>query len=224
MTRAAPDPVFAAAAQEELERRVRRHRGRAASSRTRHRWVVEVSAIAGLAAVAGAIALGAASLHLLPDSGGAPAAAESRSAAPATPSPAATPSDAPTPAASPTTTVTTPPPSQPVATTPPSRSATLIGPGGAVRRTDAGIRAYGAARGFSADWAEEGILDRDCMAAQGFLYDPVQGGTTPGGMAASDAAAYEVALYGPKTDAPYDWRTAGCHGRSVHLTGQDHAN
>lgn len=73
------------------------------------------------------------------------------------------------------------------------------------------------------------MLDTACMADHGFLYDPefvLSAGLAAQHAGLTDAqyAAFQVALTGPGAPGPYDWRTAGCQGRSVHLTGQDAAD
>jgi hypothetical protein len=240
MTRTAPDPVLAAAVQEELERRVRAHRrGSASPDRARRRWMTELAAIAGLVVLATGIAVGVTSSHPWSDGGGAPIGAVTPSVVPVAPTDGPQPSSPePSPTSSAPTSrpasgtlptsvpVPTGSPTSPAAATggPSTPVSALIAPAGAVRRSDAEIRADAAARGFTDVWAEQGILDRDCMADHGFLYDPELGLAAPSGLSSSDRAAYEVALLGPASDAPYDWRTAGCHGASVHATGQDGAH
>ena len=195
---------------------------------------MELSVIAGLAVLVAGIAVGVTALHPWPDAGGAPVGATTpavpapSTSASATPAPSATaattfpsPTGAPTPSTPPPSTATPSTPATEPSTTP---AGGLVAPAGAVQRTDAEIRAYAAGRGFTDVWAQQGILDRDCMAEHGFLYDPEQGLATPSGLTAADRTAYEVALLGPSTSAPYDWRTAGCHGASVHETGQDNVN
>ncbi|HEY8318896.1 MAG TPA: hypothetical protein VIG76_08700 [Amnibacterium sp.] len=79
-------------------------------------------------------------------------------------------------------------------------------------------------------WEEQAWLDKQCMASKGYLFDPISvgrgTGTTYGdsGLTPEQLQGYQEAMYGPSTDAPYDWRTAGCHGLSVHETGQDNAH
>ncbi|MGN6741723.1 MAG: hypothetical protein ACTHJL_00295 [Amnibacterium sp.] len=79
----------------------------------------------------------------------------------------------------------------------------------------------------AAIWEQETWTDIECMAAKGYVYDPIaeqQGRTPDRGLTADQLKAFDERLWGPPSSAPYDWRTAGCHGRSVHLAGQDHAN
>ena len=79
-------------------------------------------------------------------------------------------------------------------------------------------------------WEEQAWLDIRCMASQGYLYDPIrdaqdEGRTAgDGGLTTQQLRGFNTALWGPPSDGPYDWRTAGCHGRSVHETGQDNAH
>lgn len=121
-------------------------------------------------------------------------------------------------------------PAAPATTATPSSSpAQLIGPAGAQRRTAAEIRAWGKARGLSAVMIEQMVLETGCMAAAGFRLDPIFDATADlrsghRGMTPEQEHAYDVAEFGPSTSKPYDWRTAGCVGRAVHETGQDHAN
>lgn len=105
----------------------------------------------------------------------------------------------------------------------------LIGPTGAEQRSEAELRAWGSSLGNSDVWVEQVVLDTRCMADHGFLYDAefdhsAGAAARRAGMTDAQYAAYDAAMYGPPSDAPYDWRTAGCHGRSVHLTGQDDAH
>lgn len=65
---------------------------------------------------------------------------------------------------------------------------------------------------------------KQCMAERGFLYDPTSTVDDIQRLPMKQRKAFYVAEYGPDTDAAYDWRTAGCHGRAVHLTGQDDAH
>jgi hypothetical protein len=118
----------------------------------------------------------------------------------------------------------------------------LITPAGwhAVSRTE--LHAFVQAKQISADdpanqavWEQETWSDIRCMAGKGFVYDPVDqwsedsttSSTDPIGLKSLTAAqqqAFSDALWGPPTDAAYDWQKAGCHGVSVHEAGQDHAN
>lgn len=74
------------------------------------------------------------------------------------------------------------------------------------------------------DW-----LTIQCMAEHGYLYDPTFDGSQglergkTWGLTAKQLQAYRAALWGadPTSPTPYDWRAAGCHGRAVHVTGQD---
>jgi hypothetical protein len=102
----------------------------------------------------------------------------------------------------------------------------LIGPAGAKERTSADIRAWALSLGYGDIWAEQAVLDASCMAEHGYRYDPEfarSGGSAAQHVGLTDAqyADFHDALWGPQTDLPYTWQTAGCHGRSVHLTGQD---
>ena len=104
-----------------------------------------------------------------------------------------------------------------------------MGPASAQRRSSAAIRTWALSLGYGEVWAEQAVLDTGCMAEHGFLYDPEfdhSAGLAAQkvGLTAAQYQAFQDALYGPQTGAAYDWRTAGCHGRSVHLTGQDGAN
>lgn len=79
----------------------------------------------------------------------------------------------------------------------------------------------------TAIWEQENWTDIQCMAEHGFVFDPEgeqSSGANPPGLTADQQIAFNDALDGPRTDASYDWRTAGCHGRSVHLAGQDNAH
>jgi hypothetical protein len=127
-------------------------------------------------------------------------------------------------------TATSTPSATPIAT----YSGPLVGARGSMPITRAQLHAWLVSRpssgGDTRIWEAETWLDIRCMARKGFLEDP----TNPSvqmreigegdGLTKRQLAAYEAALYGPPTDAPYDWRTAGCHGRSVHLMGQDDAH
>jgi hypothetical protein len=81
-----------------------------------------------------------------------------------------------------------------------------------------------AAIGEQQDW-----LTIQCMAARGFLYDPTLDGSQglergkTWGLTQHQLQGYRLALWGQNVSSskPYNWRTAGCHGQSVHLTGQD---
>ncbi len=149
-------------------------------------------------------------------------------AAPTTaPTPAVRTTDDPStdPSGAPDPTAAAPQPS--VAPTSSSAPTGLITPTGWHVITRAQLHAYVVASSFSAVWEEQAWLDMQCMAKQGFVYDPTARGGEPGassGLTAAQQDAYEVAMYGPRTDQPYDWRTAGCHGASVHETGMDDAN
>ncbi len=125
----------------------------------------------------------------------------------------------------------------PTRTPPPDASAPsvagLIAKRGAQPRTRAQLHAFVQADPVLAGnsiWEEQAWLKIGCMAEEGFLYDPIteadRDGSSTGddGLTPAQAVAFQVALYGPQTDEPYDWRTAGCDGLAVHETGQDHAN
>lgn len=78
---------------------------------------------------------------------------------------------------------------------------------------------------------EQDWLDIQCMAEHGYLYDPTATTNTDRvynapyrGLTDAEQKGYDTAYWGPDSIAPYNWRTAGCHGRSVHLTGQDDAH
>jgi hypothetical protein len=241
MSRTTPDPVFATAAQAELERRIRARRSTSTASRSRRPWVMELAAVAGVLALVGGVALGVAALRPSLDRGGAPIGSVTQAASPEpTVDPSASPLVPPAIAVPPTTPPTAPatgapptskPTSTPTAPTPPSTAppvsgGALVGPTGAQQRSSAAIRTWALSLGYGDVWAEQAVLDASCMAGQGFLHDPEfmrAAGVAEKHAGLSDAQyqAYQVALYGPETTAPYDWRTAGCHGRSVHLTGQD---
>jgi hypothetical protein len=247
MSRTNPDPVFAAAARAELERRV----GSSSAAPVRRRpWVMELTAVAGVLLLVGGIAVGVTALRPALDAGGAPVGSTTQSPTSTstptttpTPDPSATPDvpastavpTSPAATAPPTRSTTTTAPAAPVptapATTPPATTGTsaLVGPTGAQQRSAAEIRAWAASVGNSDVWAEQAVLDTSCMAEHGFLYDP-EFDSSAGlaaqkvGLTAAQYQAFQDAYYGPQTGAAYDWRTAGCHGRSVHLTGQDDAN
>lgn len=250
MSRTTPDPVFAAAARAELERRVRASRPDAGAItvsmpfRPRRAWRMELAAIAGVLALVAGVAAGVQALRPALTGDQAPAVMDTRTAdplpsllptgtptpAPATSAPVATsPPPAPVTTTAPPVAPTTPPPTDPVLTTtpPPSPSSgTLIGPAGAKVRSEAETRAWADSLGYGSIWTEQVVLDTQCMADHGFLYDMEferSAGTAASnaGMTKAQADAWQAAMYGPPSDAPYDWRTAGCHGRSVHLTGQD---
>lgn len=134
-----------------------------------------------------------------------------------------------------TVTVTVPAPAASTATTPAAAyRGPLVATTGAQVRTRAELHAWVRTRSWAlqdpanaAVWEQQAWLDIGCMARAGFLYDPITNAEQDAeGVGLTDAqrAAYAAALYGPPTSAPYDWRTAGCHGRSVHLTGQDDAH
>ena len=256
MSRTTPDPVFAAAARAELERRVRASRpdaGTIAVSmpfRPRRGWRTELAAIAGVLALVAGVAAGVQALRPALTGEEVPAVVATQTADPRpTLVPTRTPTPAPTTSAPavtttppvPTTPTTTPPPTAPTSpppttptrttTTPPPTTASggLIGPTGARQRSEAETRAWADSLGYGSIWTEQVVLDTRCMADHGFVYDMEferSAGTSAAtaGMTAAQASAWEAAMYGPPSDAAYDWRTAGCHGRSVHLTGQDDAN
>ncbi|UOE42733.1 hypothetical protein [Agromyces larvae] len=81
-------------------------------------------------------------------------------------------------------------------------------------------------------WLKQAELDGDCMVEKGFGYRftpywmRVEGDWGENLNDYSDPA-YAEALDGP-ADRPlgedYDWQQAGCHGRSVHVTGMDDAH
>ncbi|MFD1720441.1 hypothetical protein [Amnibacterium endophyticum] len=157
------------------------------------------------------------------------AAVLSTTGSPSPVAPAGQSSSAPSP--TPTRTPTPSRTSTPVASATPE--APLIAKRGAQVRTRAELHAAVQSdpilRG-NAIWEEQAWIKIGCMAEQGFLYDPVaemRGGEAASrddGLTAQQEAAFEVAMYGPDTSGPYDWRTAGCNGLAVHETGQDHAN
>lgn len=72
------------------------------------------------------------------------------------------------------------------------------------------------------DLVLESMLDVKCMAAKGFFYNPI---AAPGKLTGRlDPAAF-VALEGDTGGGDaYRWQDAGCHGASVHITGNDNAN
>jgi hypothetical protein len=253
MSRTTPDPVFAAAARAELERRVRAARpedGAIAVSmpfRPRKGWRMELAAIAGVLALVAGIAAGLQALRPALTGDQVPAVVNTRTADPrpsleptGTPAPGPTTEapvtsrpPAPTTTTAPPTSPTTPPPTAPTptrTTTPPvASSGGLIGPSGAKQRSDAELRAWAASRGDGDIWTQQLVLDTHCMADHGFLYDAqfeysASLADQRAGMTDAQYAAYQAAMDGPPRSGPYDWRTAGCHGRSVHLTGQDDAN
>lgn len=173
-----------------------------------------------------------------------------RTSIPTTASPTAPPPSTATPAPAeattppPTAVAPTPPPATPTdratATTAPSTAApggTLIARTGWHVITRAELHAYVSSSPIFADdaanaavWEEQAWLDIGCMADKGYVYDPIaehrdgEAGSASDGLTAAQRAGYAVAMYGPETDAPYDWRTAGCHGLSVHETGMDDAH
>lgn len=125
-------------------------------------------------------------------------------------------------------------PAEPTPAPAPTYEGPLIAPAGSRQITRGDLHAWAASRPFSgqdpandAVWEQQQWLDIRCMARKGFLEDPTNPSlqehevSADDGLTQQQADAYSVAMYGPPTDAPYDWRTAGCHGRSVHLTGQD---
>jgi hypothetical protein len=257
MSRTTPDPVFAAAARLELERRVRAARPDAGAVgvmlpfRPRRAWRMELAAIAGVVALVAGVAAGVQALRPALTDDRVPAIADTRTADPRpsllpTSTPTASPTtDAPVPTApavTPTTPPatlpptsappTTPPPTAPTRTAttpPPATSSALIGPSGAQRRSEAELRAWGSTIGASSAWIGEVVLDTRCMAEHGFLYDAEFEYThgvvgVRNGMSADQYARYDEAEHGPQTDAPYDWRSAGCHGLSVHAMQKDDAN
>jgi hypothetical protein len=80
---------------------------------------------------------------------------------------------------------------------------------------------------------EQDWLTIQCMAGQGYLYDPTFEGNQglergkTWGLTPKQLQGYRAALWGANLTTvlrPYDWRKAGCDGRSVHLTGQDDAH
>ena len=81
-----------------------------------------------------------------------------------------------------------------------------------------------AAIGEQQDW-----LKVQCMAEQGYLYDPTFDGSQElelgktWGLTPKQLKGYRTALWGLNLNSskPYNWRTAGCDGQAVHLTGQD---
>jgi hypothetical protein len=252
MSRTTPDPVFAAAARAELERRVRASRpetGTIAVSmpfRPRKGWRMELAAIAGVLALVAGVAAGVQALRPALTGEDVPAVVDTQTADPrptlvptSTPTPApttsapavTTPPPAPTRTSAPPAVAVTPPPTTPAPTRtttppPPASSGGLIGATGAKVRSEAELRAWGPTIGADDIWIDQIVLDTACMADHGFRYDAefeYSAGTAAerAGMTAAQSAAWQAAMYGPPSDAPYDWRTAGCHGRSVHLTGQD---
>jgi hypothetical protein len=155
-----------------------------------------------------------------------------------TPPPSLAPTRGPTQIVSAPAPVETPAPSD---APPPSGSPAvpaLITPAGWHEVTRPELHAWVLQRGISADdpanqaiWEQETWADIRCMAGKGYLYDPIDQAdddrTTGVGLSTLSAGqrnGFQVALDGPATDAPYDWRTAGCHGASVHAAGKDHAN
>lgn len=165
-----------------------------------------------------------------------PAAVASPSTARPTPPPTSTPMSTPTPDPSPSATGTadaSPPSVDPVPTTP-----ALITPAGWHRVTRAELHGFVLAQQISADdpanqavWEQETWSDVLCMAGKGYVYDPVDQGreNLPAAQAglnsltAEQRKDFDAALYGPPSDAPYAWDTAGCHGISVHEAGRDEA-
>lgn len=82
----------------------------------------------------------------------------------------------------------------------------------------------GAAIGEQQEW-----LKVQCMAVHGYLYDPTFDGSQGlelgkrWGLTPKQLKGYRTTLWGLSLNSskPYDWRTAGCDGQAVHLTGQD---
>ncbi|GAA2750080.1 hypothetical protein [Amnibacterium kyonggiense] len=146
-----------------------------------------------------------------------------------TSTPATTPPVAdPTPTNAPTSDAPVPTGTPTAPSTPP---ATLITPTGFQRISRAQLHAFVVGLGSSGNdavWEEQNWLDIQCMADHGFVYDPIADYRDPlgwkKGLTTAQQQAYDAALFGPPQSGAYDWRTAGCHGLSVHETGQDNAN
>lgn len=100
----------------------------------------------------------------------------------------------------------------------------LIAPSGASDITRAQLHVSAIRDGDSENariWERQQWLIKQCMARRGFLYDPLSETVDIRSLPRDEQKAMQVAAGGPRTDGPYDWRTAGCHGLAVHLTGQD---
>ena len=233
-----PDRTFQAAAREALLARVEQPdavpRSATTPSRERLRTAFATLLVIGVVATAWLVLAGV--------QAGRPVAPRPIGAASTSTSSPAPPSSTPSPDPAPTTTRGTPAPTtqgSPAPTTPDTPPAPrLITPAGWHEVTRAELHAFVLAKQISSDdpanqaiWEQETWTDVRCMAAKGFVYDPVdqwnEDSTTTTGvrsLTTDQQQAYDVALYGPPSVAPYDWRKAGCHGASVHLAGQDHAN
>lgn len=92
--------------------------------------------------------------------------------------------------------------------------------------------------GNSEVWLEQQGIIADCMLDQGYEYHFTAYWLIPSGWLRDNGLFDEnvdgditspkgVALYGPPDQGlgeDYDWRTAGCVGYAVHVTGMDDAN
>lgn len=231
MTRDVPDETFAAAARDELARRVRTGARRPGASRPaasragapsgaavqriagrppRRAALVQLAASMAVLLAIGGVVIAVQQVHPVAGGSGGTSPAPSLSMPPAALVPSASASPDPSPSA--------------------TSTGPLVGPPGAKVRTEAEIRAWEAARGSSDITTEQAVITTRCMAEHGYRYDPVYESTADltaayhDGLPVDVDMAYLAAEYGPKTSAAYDWRTAGCAGLAVHQTGQDHAN
>lgn len=66
-------------------------------------------------------------------------------------------------------------------------------------------------------WLAEAVIDVRCMADKGYYYDPFDHGPE------SDPSDPSLLAFFGRTGAvdAYRWQDAGCHGLSVHETGND---
>jgi hypothetical protein len=194
MTRTTPDHAFAEAAKAELLRRARvsREQARNRSSRPSRGIWRQAAITAGVAALIVGVLAGTGVL---------------RTVLTPTPPAASTPTDS--------------------RVARPAPAPALIAPPGYHPRTDAQLRAWGETvpnpSGIDrATWIRQQILITHCMAAHGFLYDPIyryehaMGSLPPG-----HEESYEAALHGSNSNRPTSWRTLGCTGLAEHETGHD---
>ena len=119
-------------------------------------------------------------------------------------------------------------PAPPVPTPSAPYDGPLIAPFGSSDITRAQLHAAVIAKPWYADdpqnsaiWERQQWITKQCMAKRGFLYDPILETIDVTSLTLAQQKAMAVALGGPRTDAPYNWRTAGCVGLAVHLTGMD---
>ena len=68
----------------------------------------------------------------------------------------------------------------------------------------------------------EAQMDVKCMADKGYYYNPI---TAPRKLSAYMSPGASIALWGATGGGDaYRWQDAGCHGQSVHNTGNDNNN